>query len=419
MGCVVHITIVCAGLAASACGATTEPEPCVPIVLSSPGPLVLGHRELDDLGACDRCHVDSSAAVDGNKCLTCHDTVGQRMFQGKGFHSSAIVRGKPCETCHADHKGRGYDPMGWRSMRGGRDGFDHDQTGWPLDGKHLTIDCSDCHTKRDSQGLQTFIGTTRLCGDCHASPHGFTQPALQACDRCHSANVWKPSLSPSNTKFDHNDRRDARMPTIGVHADLACRSCHPNRLFNLGLDRPERCDHCHASPHGGHLFAPLDCAWCHSPTFKTFSARAFDHTERTRFDLGGHKNLPCERCHARALGMTKPSMACESCHAARSPHATRFDALGRPPPCGKCHVASIGAPSQWRLANFDHRKNTKFPLVGKHADIACRACHRGTGPTSFEVLDASKGCLGCHAHSTVHENKYKNDDCLKCHRLPY
>lgn len=416
MGGIVRIAIV---VAIAACGANDAQPVVIPVMLSSPGPLVIGHAELDDLGACNRCHVDNSPEIDANKCVSCHRTLGQRIMQNRGFHASAAVRGKPCESCHMDHRGRGYDPMGWRSMKGGRDGFDHDLTGWPLDGAHRTTACRDCHTGEDASGLETYVGTDKLCGTCHANPHNTTKRAFEACERCHTSQAWQPPRP--QLEFDHDNRADTRMPLLAAHRSVACRACHERGLFTLGVAEPERCENCHDSPHLGGPYAKGTCTSCHSPTFKSFDKTIFDHTERTRFDLGGHKVLACATCHTAALGAKQPAMACESCHADRSPHGARFASFGSPAACAKCHTTSFGTPPRapWRPKGFDHKKNTRFPLVGKHAEIQCRACHRGSGPTSFEKLDVKNGCMGCHTHETVHDKKYKNDQCLLCHTPTY
>ncbi|HEY5920076.1 MAG TPA: cytochrome c3 family protein [Kofleriaceae bacterium] len=410
MGRIVRSALVVAVIAG--CGAvdTRDDDP----VLSSPGPLTVGHRELDEAGACNACHVDNQPQLDANKCIACHRAIGARVVQGKGLHASPLVRGKRCEICHADHRGRGYDALGWNHMAGGRDGFNHQLTGWPLDGAHRSATCTQCHTPQTQQGRPTFLGTDRLCGTCHTGPHEFAKPAFRACERCHTTKGWKPPRDA--LQFEHDDRVDARMPLLSAHGKLACARCHAGAVFNLGLTVPDRCDNCHQTPHANGPFAAVACSRCHSPTLRTFARTAFDHDEHTRFYLGGHKTLPCARCHS-SQQTTKPSAACESCHADRSPHGKRFAALGSPPACGLCHTTSFDpALPRWRLGVFNHAKHTKFPLVGEHADVACRACHRGTGPTSFEKLDLAKGCTGCHRHTKVHEGQFTNAECTKCHR---
>src|SRR5262249_31756909 len=166
---------------------------------SSPGPLTSSHGALDNQQQCNDCHVNGTRDLSNDKCLACHDhqDLGARIAAGKGFHASALVKGKKCEVCHKEHKGRGFDLMGWASIKGGQKGFDHELAGWPLNGKHAQTDCAKCHKLRNkTQGLTTYMGTDRLCGaaGCHADdqPHKFQRKDMLACERCHSESVWKP-----------------------------------------------------------------------------------------------------------------------------------------------------------------------------------------------------------------------------------
>lgn len=219
------------------------------------------------------------------------------------------------------------------------------------------------------------------------------------------------------------------MPILGAHLGVTCAKCHPAKQFDLPFANPESCDNngCHTSTHVGQFIGTRPCEWCHSPTFKSFKVQSFDHTARSRFDLGrAHGQRACTDCHTKALGLNAPSSACESCHAKDSPHGNRFKAFGSPLPCGTCHTVS-GEPSPPRQPKrgfarlaFDHTRHTTFPLRGKHATITCRACHRGTGRT-FEDFKGSTLCMDCHAHKKVHaepshpNGKYTNAQCLKCH----
>ncbi|HEU0037317.1 MAG TPA: cytochrome c3 family protein [Kofleriaceae bacterium] len=401
---------------------------------TSPGPLAASHASLDDANHCNDCHVNGTRELSNDKCLDCHDhnDLRDRIRAGKGFHASAIVKGKKCETCHKDHQKRGFDIMGWASVKGGMKGFDHELTGWPLNGKHGSTDCEKCHkAKNKTQGLRVFMGTDRLCGSsgCHANdqPHKFDRKDMLACERCHNESVWKPPRSP--LRFDHNDRKDAGMPTLGSHKDVACLKCHVKAVFNLPAAKPDGCGNagCHdaENPHKGHLFNTEKCEWCHSPTFKTLKQQNFDHTERTRFDLGAaHRKIKCYDCHTKALGENKPSGACAQCHAKDNKHGDRFEAFGKPvPACQTCHPS--GGP-KWTPTAFNHGARTKFKLEFKHAQQSCRRCHRGKGPSDFEKFnfDPMKNCMSCHAHAKVHadddhpQGKYKNTQCLQCHLHP-
>ncbi|MDB4964014.1 MAG: hypothetical protein JWP01_4013 [Myxococcales bacterium] len=396
---------------------------------SSPGPLASSHASLDNQNQCNDCHIDGTNAVSNNKCLSCHDhqDLQGRINAGKGFHASANVKGKECKTCHGEHKGRGFDLMGWKSQIGGEKGFNHDLTGWKLNGKHAATDCADCHKKKNKAGLPTYMGTDTLCGSsgCHATdqPHKFERKEMLRCERCHTESVWKPEKRV--LQFNHDDRKDAGMPILGSHRDVACSKCHPKAVFNMPVAKPDSCGNagCHQSTHDGHLFGKRDCEWCHSPTFKSFKQQYakdmpfFDHSERTRFDLGAHKKLKCYDCHTKALGEAKPVGACEQCHAKDNKHGDRFNAFGNPPKCSTCHPTTA-----WKSSAFNHTSRTKFPLTGMHAQVACRACHRGSSPSDFERLTdlvATKGnadCMGCHQHKKVHDGKWKNSECLNCHQ---
>jgi hypothetical protein len=413
---------------------------------SKPGDLSYSHKELDAPDRCNDCHVNGTKDVDRNKCLNCHDhnNLRDRMKAGKGFHASSLVGDKPCEKCHLEHKDRGYkELLGWKAIAGGMDNFNHDLAGWKLNGKHATTKCADCHKKKDKQGLLVFMGTGRpdgtdrvLCGftGCHANdqPHKFEQSERDKllCERCHGESVWKPAKQPQDMKFNHNDRKDALMPLIGSHADVSCAKCHPKSVFNLPAAKPDSCGNqgCHVSPHEGHLYNTRPCEWCHSPSFKTLKQQNFDHTEKTRFDLGpAHRKIKCYDCHTKSLGESKPNGACEQCHAKDSHHADRFKEFGSPPKCATCHPS--GGP-KFTPSNFNHGARTRFKLEYKHAEVACRQCHRGKDPSDFEnfqdLIDKNGkvNCMGCHAHKKVHsdpdhpDGKYKVSQCLGCHMHP-
>jgi hypothetical protein len=113
--------------------------------------------------------------------------------------------------------------------------FDHDSTGWPLDGSHRSADCASCHVG----GI--FQGAPRQCVACH-SRGGLvkaTAPSVRhirttdECDACHRQTTWS-YVRP----IDHN-------VVIGT-----CFSCH-NGLTATGK-----------SPN--HIPTSTDCEACHS-----------------------------------------------------------------------------------------------------------------------------------------------------------
>ncbi len=411
----VRVLLVC--FAAFACALTLKvgvARAQADFLSSSPGQLSSSHASFDGQDNCNECH-NNGKQLEPKKCLGCHDheNLAKRIAAKKGFHVSADVRGQPCQKCHKEHRGRGFDLMGWEAI-GGQKNFDHAKTGWALEAKHKVIECKDCHAKTNRQGLRVFISDSKACGDCHEKdqPHGKVRKDFMHCERCHSQASWKPPLKV--LKFDHNKKKDADMPLEGVHADVACSKCHEKAKFKLG-ENADKCDTCHKSPHDGQLFGTKDCQWCHSPKERTLRSVSFEHKRRTGYPLlGKHGSLECERCHTKSLGKRKPTGTCVNCHESNSHHEDRFKAFGSPPVCETCHQQG-----GWKGQIFNHAENTKFVLTGKHQDVACRACHRGKKSSDFERFDIEKnGCLGCHQHKEAHGGKYKNEECLGCHTEP-
>ncbi len=367
----------------------------------SPGPLSAAHQALEG-DQCKSCHTDGRALAN-DKCLACHEPVRRRVAEGKGLHASEKVAGRDCYLCHTEHKGRGKDILGFGAL-GGRDRFDHLLAGWPLAGAHAKVACEQCHTKKG-----TFLGAPASCDGCHKSPHGDLHPSLRRCERCHSLKSWSPL---ADLQFDHNNPADARYPIEAKHAAVDCASCHPKALYRLGASPPD-CLACHKSPHPeGSLFAKQRCALCHSAR-TDWKTTSFDHARQARFPLdGGHAKVACAGCHAP--GRPKTPRACVGCHA--DPHGGRFDAVKGVKDCSGCHSAKA-----WPDAHrFDHLRQAGYALTGKHAEAACRRCHRGASPTEFErltgiVTDAGVACMSCHVHENVHKKQFQNGECLRCH----
>ena len=343
------------------------------------------------------------------QCSGCHDALVQR-----GLHASPLVRGRACNVCHHDHKGARFDMQGWRYLKGGMAGFDHAAlASWALKGRHAATSCVRCHTGTMASGSTRFAGLSTTCGasGCHqANPHRFAGPEFLRCDRCHGEAVWKPMRLDRD--FDHD--RDTKLPLVGAHRGVRCIDCHPKN--ELALAKAE-CSTCHATPsHKSPLFDKRACELCHAPAMKTFAAYRFDHDAQTKFPLDAGHRIACVRCHTPKLGAAVPSTRCEDCHPGKAPHGKRFDSV--PGGCASCHAAS-----KWTsVASFAHGTHTKLSLAGKHAVIACRDCHRATGPGNFEDFHGQTGCKECHAHATVHADaqhptgRFTTQQCTQCHQ---
>ena len=162
-----------------------------------------------------------------------------------------------------------------------RSDFDHDSTGFRLDGAHVVATCGECHSK----GI--FEGTLRECEDCHRYGSTVTATAKPArhvltserCVACHATRSFLPL-----ERMDH------------AEAFGECSSCHNNRAAEgKPPDHPPAGDNCDA---------------CHLTS--TFQAvLRFDHTGITS---------NCVSCHngSTATGKTPnhlpTSDLCEDCH---------------------------------------------------------------------------------------------------------
>lgn len=376
---------------------------------SSPGELSLSHADIDNQDQCRTCH-EPDNSISARKCLGCHDhqNLKKRIDAGRGFHVSVKVKGRECKLCHQEHRGRGFDLMGWKGV-GGSQNFDHKLTGWELKGKHAASDCTKCHKSVNKQGLRTYLDTEATCGGCHRKdqPHGEIRQMFMRCDRCHSETVWKPQKPTLD--FNHNSKDQAAMPLLGAHADVACSKCHSKAAFKLPKYNGE-CVQCHASPHDGQLFGTKKCETCHSPTLRSLRDVRFDHKKEAGYALTGkHGQISCTTCHTKSLGKRKPEPGCESCHQKDSKHGARFEKF---PTCTTCH-----SQRGWKSGfQFNHGANTEFDLTAKHTKATCRSCHRGKTPSDFERFDAKKGCMSCHRHEKAHGGKFQNKECLTCHQ---
>jgi len=248
-----------------------------------------------------------------------------------------------------------------------------------------------------------------------------------ACETCHHEHLGRdfaliswPDRGPSD--FDH---ASVGFVLEGRHATVACRECHrparietPERLRSgkvdlertyLGLSTD--CAGCHPDPHRDQFGG--DCARCHRQTEWRLAA-TFDHS-RTAFPLvGAHAAVTCERCHPALDGAgTVPGArryrgvahgGCVDCHT--DPHGGRLGA-----DCNGCHETA--AWSARARDSFDHAR-TAFPLRGRHAQLACAACHGGR--QRGQPLPHA-ACIDCHrdAHAARTAGEASWLRCEQCH----
>jgi hypothetical protein len=343
----------------------------------APGKLIQGHAKWDD--ECSACHVRFDRGAQDRLCMDCHKDVGHDVRSRAGYHGR--VERKACRSCHTDHKGRDA-----RIVELDRRAFDHALTDYALRGKHRATACDTCH-----EPAKKWRDAPSDCNACHRKDDVHKGALGTKCADCHGENDWKEA------KFDHDKTRYA---LTGKHVETKCVDCH--RKGADYKDAPRACIGCHrrddegAKGHKGQYGER--CESCHGT--KGWKPSTFDHDRDTRWALRGkHRATKCADCHTGHLYRQPTKTDCWSCHRKDDKHE---GTLGRD--CGACHTER-----DWKeKAKFDHEK-TRFPLLGKHVDAKCDACHK-----SALFKEAPRECVGCHRKDDKHAGTL-GTDCGACH----
>jgi thioredoxin reductase/ferredoxin len=371
---------------------------------------------------CLACHDDEHEGTLPSTCLDCH---GMETFEGaedfnhdkadfaltgahKKIDCAACHREEPrypalahaqCTDCHEDAHEDSFGPRctdchntsSWVQLNVGNT-FDHNKTGFPLQGMHEPLACNDCHKTRPAKSMP--FGR---CLDCHDDYHegdfieATGQP--QDCDGCH--DVMKPFAW---ARFGLQEHNESEYPLTDAHLATPCFACHkPSPDDRWDFSFPDQtCTACHDNVHAESLadWAMTGCADCHNTA--AWADISFDH-DQTEWALNGaHEQADCRACHgAVSEGQTFSDLParCADCH--DDVHAGQFDpAPGTPADCASCHTPS-GA---WQADRFDH-STTAFPLDGQHATVDCAACHK-PDPAQPDITFCaipSFQCIDCHA----------------------
>jgi hypothetical protein len=247
-------------------------------------PLTGAHAQVQ----CAQCHLNGNYNIRNTACVSCH----LKDFQGT-TNPNHVTAGFPqqCEVCHSTTT--------WTSAT-----FNHASTGWPLTGRHTSLQCSQCHLSGN------YSLTSTACVSCHVkdfqgttNPNHMSAGLPQQCDVCHSTAAWSPAT------FNHNN---TTFPLTGAHTSVACSSCH---VYNNYTTLPTDCYGCHKTDYTGttnpnHVSAgfPMTCATCHVTT--SWLGATFNHTW---FNMShGGANGVCSTCHTNPNDYSV--FQCTNCH---------------------------------------------------------------------------------------------------------
>ena len=382
-------------------------------------------HNIKELADCKICHAYAGELRDKN-CLTCHKIIKERMDNKLGFHGK--VEGS-CIKCHKEHPKLSGSIVLFEEKK-----FNHDEALFKLTGGHTgpKIKCEQCHKRTKTKDIKNVKDVTAVyylgmpfekCTDCHKDPH--RNELGDKCEPCHNTITWK------GKDLLYNHERDSKYKLVGKHQSpipTPCDKCHkPLKPGDpLGTAKfkglPLECGSgCHKDPHRDEL--GKKCETCHN--FNSWKGQDlnYNHERDSKYKLvGKHQSpvpTPCDKCHKPAkpgdpIGTAKfkgLSYECGGCH--KDPHKNE---LGKK--CETCHNFN-----SWKGKDvtFNHDKDSKYKLVGKHQSpnpTACEKCHKPAKPTDPLGTAKFKGlpldCLGCHKDPHKDELGKK---CETCHNI--
>lgn len=329
-------------------------------------------------------------------CIKCHK---KSTVDGKHFQQFTGIAFESCTSCHLDiHNNKFgqnctqcHNEQSFHTVKGMAD-FDHNRTRFKLEARHQTLECKACHKTK----LTDPIRHSR-CTDCHADYHErqFVKAGKAPdCIDCHSVKGFTAS------SFGIERHRNTEFPLKGAHLATPCFVCHKkgDEKWNFKM-KGTKCTSCHENIHEAYIdkkyYPENRCESCH--TENRWAEVTFDHA-KTSYELSGaHSKQSCRACHFKleADGSSRQQFksltsACTDCH--QEIHNGQFEKEGKTD-CLRCHDNS-----KWKIPAFDHNK-TRFPLDGKHKNVACAACHKKkfVGQTTYVQYKFNEiRCENCH-----------------------
>ncbi len=411
--------------------------------LLMPGDVIKGHAKVEE--ECEKCHKKFDKGAQSTMCADCHKEVGKDIADKTGYHGR-MEQGKECKECHAEHKGReakvaafDHDKFDHKLtdfvLKGGHLGekakctschkagvkfrdapsvcyschkkddkhkgglgtdcakchsdkdwkttnFDHSKTKFKLLGKHADAKCDKCHIE------SKYKDTSMLCLSCHKKDDKHKGNFGPKCETCHIEKSWKEII------FDHDKK--TKYPLLGKHAPAKCESCHKGNPYKEKLKTT--CISCHLKDDKHKGSFGQKCADCHVE--KGWKEILFDHSKTKYPLLGKHVQAKCVSCHKGDLYKDKLQTLCNSCHLKDDKHKGNFGTK-----CEDCHVEK-----DWKEIKFDHSKQTKYPLLGKHAPVKCVSCHKG----DLFKDKLKTECFSCHEKDDKHKGQ-EGKKCESCH----
>ena len=153
---------------------------------------------------------------ESTRCIACHESVHKGTEKKYLSLISSTTGQDGCEYCHQVNS--------WAEIN-----FDHTQTKFALEGKHVSTVCVDCHKKEADTHNILLDNAPVECQNCHQDKHAGQFASDKGsrksdCQKCHSPNNWLAD------KFNHD--RDSNFKLTGAHQTVKCNECHKMVTIN-------------------------------------------------------------------------------------------------------------------------------------------------------------------------------------------
>ena len=354
--------------------------------LLMPGKVIEGHKKIEE--DCSECHVRFDKEAQNDLCKDCHKEVKADVLKKKGFHGR-LEEFEFCNECHTDHKGRDAEIVIMDDNK-----FDHDKTDYPLKDTHADkgkVKCKDCHEPK-----KKYSEAPSDCNACHKKDDKHKGELGTDCETCHKETKWEEA------KFDHDK---TKYKLRGKHVDVKCKECHAGHPSKY-KEPSQTCYSCHRKDDEHKGKYGKKCESCHVD--RDWEEIVFDHDKETEYKLlGRHIPVKCSECHKKPLYQKNITPTkCIECHRKDDVHDK---GLGEK--CDDCHTEL----KKWKVAKFDHDKDTEYPLEGKHITTKCKSCHTADLKEPGTKKKIALKCFGCHKIDDTHKGNY-GEKCESCHK---
>ncbi|MBW8009883.1 MAG: hypothetical protein FVQ83_01400 [Chloroflexi bacterium] len=276
----------------------------------APFPLDGEHANL----GCGDCHIGAASMLaletTPQDCLSCH--------REDDIHTGQL--GENCDACH--------NPEGWEQAD-----LDHFQTNFPLEGRHVSVDCMQCHSENQ------YRGTPQSCVECHQEQDIHNANFGLHCAACHTADGWEYAVFDHSTGNTNNCISCHSPDTPANHFAGQCSACHNTTTWQgAAIDHNlagfTNCISCHTPETPVNHFEG-QCSDCHSTN--TWGGATFNHTFPLKHE---NSNGECSNCHPSNASPAYSTYTCYNCHehdASKVEREHREEGITNYQDCMECH----------------------------------------------------------------------------------